>query len=274
MDPHGPYQPPPEFQREFREEPVESRRAKKLWRRTVDKPETISPTGRETLIDLYDAEIRYTDEMVGRLVDDMAERGILDESLLIIAADHGDLFGAHELYGHPRHLYDELIHVPLLIRTPDGQNVTVDQPVENVDIAPTILDTVGVTIPSAFAGQSLSVDSRNEDTGPLANVAISEARGEDEDSNVVRTAVRAADTKLHVEADGNANQVLQTELYDISVDPAEESPIENSDSSEQLLDLYRTHRLGVDDTADDDDQSHMENVDEVVEDRLRELGYK
>lgn len=273
MDPHGPYQPPTEFQRDFRDELVGSRRAKKLWRRTVDEPESITGDERDTLIDLYDAEIRYADAMLGQFVDDLAERDLLDESLIVVAADHGDLFDAHDLYGHPRQLYEGLIHVPLLVRNPRGKDCTVERPVENVDIAPTILDAVDVTTPAAFAGQSLSAGSKTDDTDPLTDVAVSEARGEGDDSGIVRTVVRTSDEKLHVEADTDSGEILGTELYDLAVDSTEESPIEDADRRERLLDLYAAHRSRVNDAADDD-QPHTEDIDGVVEDRLRNLGYK
>jgi arylsulfatase len=271
MDPHGPYQPPERTQRLFRDETIGRREAKKLWRRTVDEPETITDEERETLIDLYDAEIRYTDEMVGAFVDELDARGLLDSSLLVVAADHGDAFGQHGIYGHPRQLYGELVHVPLLVLDPGGSSAWIDRPVENVDIGPTILDAIGRAVPPEFEGTTLdgggSVDG---DGGPAA---FAEAHGEGDDADVDRFAIRTGRYKYIVELDAD-DQLTTRQLYDLSTDPGEETNVQGARTNvrdrlhERLLDHITTVK------ADADGIDEHEEVDGVVADRLENLGYR
>lgn len=272
MDPHGPYQPLPRYQREFRDDVVGTRQAKQLWRRTVDDPTSITAAERETLVDLYDAEIRYTDAMISRFVTEATDRGLLDDALLIIAADHGDLFGEHGKYGHPRCLYEQLIHVPLLVRTPDGERLTVDKPVENIDIGPTILDAADVERPSCFEGDSLvSASYQSSVTG--RETVISEARGEDEEAGLVRTTVRTATEKLHVTAVAASEEVIDTTLYDLAADPEETTPVDNPATHDRLDTVYRRHRSRV--TGDEPDRERdTDEVDGLVADRLEDLGYR
>lgn len=293
MDPHGPYQPPPMFQQAFRDDLIGTRQAKKLWRRTIDEPETITEQEREILIDLYDAEIRYTDAMVGQLVDELRIRDMLSESLVVIGADHGDAFGEHGFYGHPRHLYEELIHVPLLIHAPNGGNEIVDRPVENVDIAPTILDAVGLSSPPEFEGRSL-LSSLNTQAGlsgtpvargrgentthgvidtTLTDAAVAEAHGEGDERDIVRTAIRTYTKKLHVTTSMESGEIVETELYDLSFDPNEETAIDDTDTHERLLQFYRHHRGRVGGTSARDCSGNDE-VNAAVEDRLHDLGYR
>lgn len=281
MDPHGPYQPPEEYQRLFREEVVGRKRAKSLWRRTVDEPETITPADREVLIDLYDAEIRYADAMIGNFLDALDARDLLSESIVVIAADHGDAFGEHGHYGHPRRVYEELVHVPLIVRTPDDRSATVDSPVENLDIAPTILDVTNVTVPDVFEGSSLlSPDFVTDDGNQVASrtdssnrVAVSEATGEGDDEGLRWTGIRSRTAKLHVVTDLASDEVLETTAYDLETDPTESTPIEDNPVCEQLLRQYNNHRSHAGEQSAERKQPD-DNVDSVVADRLEDLGYR
>jgi arylsulfatase len=278
MDPHGPYQPPAEYQRLFRDEVVGQRRAKRLWRRTVDEPSTITPRERDTLVDLYDAEIRYTDEQIGALVDALAERDVLDRTLLVVAADHGDAFGTHDIYGHPRSLYEELIHVPLILVPPEGRSARVRRPVENLDIAPTVLEMAGIEPPPSFEGRTLPVPTGGfgEDSDgsipPEDRVVFSEATGEGEEDNLFRTAVRKGSMKLHVTHTISSADVETTVLFDLSEDPEESTPLDDEAVRRRLLDSFHEHSrtaMGASDATEGDG-----DVSSVVEDRLSELGYR
>ena len=280
MDPHGPYQPPPKYQQLFRDEVISTQRAKRLWRRTVDEPESITDEERRDLIDLYDAEIRYVDEMLGQFLNGLKEKEFLSNSVIIIAADHGDAFGKHGFYGHPRHLFEELVHVPLIVRTPGKERDSISKPVENIDIAPTILDGVDVTIPSKFEGRSLLKSSDTADgksdqgeSRLLENVAVAEARGENEEEGIVRTAIRTASSKLYVTGKGRKGEIHSTELYDLSTDRDEQQPINKPDERKRLLEYYRTHRKRV--AAEPTQNSgNSEDVGPLVENRLQDLGYR
>lgn len=276
MDPHGPYQPPERFQSQFRESTVGQRRAKRLWRRTVDSPESITPEERETLVDLYDAEIRFTDAMIGQFVDELRNRNLFEDTLLVVAADHGDAFGTHDIYGHPRHLYEELIHVPLLVIGPDvPQGETIERPVENIDIGPTILDAVGQSVPSEFAGTSLPMEtpssSGNRESDDFSPVVFAQVHGEDDSASVRRFAARTPRYKYHFE---QSDSERSAELYDLERDPGERNDVsdDRSDVRQRLDPRLREHIDATEertiDVTDDGD------VDSVVEDRLENLGYK
>jgi arylsulfatase A-like enzyme len=95
---------------------------------------------------LYDGDATYLDRRIGELVDRLRALGVLDDTLLIITSDHGEHFGEHGLGGHDFSLYDELLHVPLIIRYPQafpaGQRVP--RLVSLLDLFPTILDAAGI----------------------------------------------------------------------------------------------------------------------------------
>nr|WP_269446020.1 sulfatase-like hydrolase/transferase [Haloquadratum walsbyi] len=97
------------------------------------------------MIDLYDGEIRYNDMRIGEFLDELRERDLLENSLLIFPADHGDGFYEHGYYEHPRYLHDEITHVPMLVRMPEGKSGEVDAPVSTLDVRSTIEEEVGIS---------------------------------------------------------------------------------------------------------------------------------
>ncbi|HXK09953.1 MAG TPA: sulfatase-like hydrolase/transferase [Vicinamibacteria bacterium] len=105
----------------------------------------------------YEGEIAGVDAAVGRLVDALRERGVLEGALVVVAADHGESLGEHGEDTHGVFLYDATIHVPLLLRLPGGGEAgrRVGGRVSLVDIAPTVLDAAGIGIPAAIQGRSL-----------------------------------------------------------------------------------------------------------------------
>jgi arylsulfatase A-like enzyme len=109
------------------------------------------------LMALYDGEISYTDEQIGRLLAYLDGRGLLDNALIIVYADHGELFGEHNKWVHGNTVYEELLRVPLLVRYTGvitaGQALTA--PVQTMDILPTVLDYTGLPIPPELDGVSL-----------------------------------------------------------------------------------------------------------------------
>jgi len=143
MDTHGPYEPPGEYATLYADRELSGREAQSLYQRAIDDPDSITDDERELLIDLYDAEIRYNDEQIGMFLDELRERGLLEESLVIVSADHGDAFGEHGYYEHPRYLHDEITHVPLFVRVPDGPTDTVETPASTLDIVSTIEGSSG-----------------------------------------------------------------------------------------------------------------------------------
>jgi arylsulfatase len=145
MDPHGPYSPPREYQEVFHDEYVGMKRAQEMYKRAViEDPESITADERREMVNLYDEEIRYADAQFGAFADELDERGILEETLVIVTADHGDAIGKRGYYGHPRELDAELLRVPLAVRGPGVESGEIAAPASLADVVPTVLAAAGV----------------------------------------------------------------------------------------------------------------------------------
>jgi arylsulfatase A-like enzyme len=118
-DAHLPYDPPPPWRTRFAQDPRE--------------------------LDRYDGAIAYIDDSLGQLFEELRRRGVLDQTLVIVTSDHGELFGEHELHGHGNSLYLPELHVPLIVRYPArvDPGVRLDTPVTLRDLMATALDAVG-----------------------------------------------------------------------------------------------------------------------------------
>jgi arylsulfatase A-like enzyme len=106
---------------------------------------------------LYDGEIAYADESLGTLLDHLKRRGVYDRTLLVMTADHGEGLGEHDELTHSYLLYNSTLHVPLIVRgprVPAGRRVP--GRVRLVDVAPTVLEALGVPVPPDMQGRSLA----------------------------------------------------------------------------------------------------------------------
>jgi choline-sulfatase len=169
----------------------------------------------------YDAEVAYTDAMVGRLLADLKAAGQLEHTLVMVAADHGESLGEHGERTHGVFVYDATMRVPWIISGSgfrvQGSGATFDGLVRLIDLAPTVLDLIGVPPPVEFEGRSIvsSVVSGFRRTGASdERTAYIEAM----DANLTRnwaplTAVATPDYKLI--------DLPNAELYDLRADPHE-----------------------------------------------------
>jgi choline-sulfatase len=107
--------------------------------------------------DPYDGEIAYTDSVLGSVVEVLQRHGLYQNAAIAVAADHGEAFGEHGERWHGMFLYDETIHVPLLLKLPGEKfaGKRVESRVALADIAPSLLQTAGLAIPTTMQGQSL-----------------------------------------------------------------------------------------------------------------------
>lgn len=105
----------------------------------------------------YNAAITAADAAIGKLIASLKQQKLFANTAIMVTADHGESLGAHGEDTHGIFLYDETIHVPLLLKTPDTQPITkrVTAKVRLVDVAPTLLEVAGVPVPSQMQGQSL-----------------------------------------------------------------------------------------------------------------------
>ena len=141
-DPHAPYLPPERLRRQFAPDAPPGP--------GLLKPGTAAGASHSTedLKNLYDAEIAFVDEHFGRMLEELDRRGVLDDTLVVFVADHGEEFQDHGRYGHGATLYQEQIHVPLIVRLPAALRrpedlSVVKSQVRQIDIVPTILDSIG-----------------------------------------------------------------------------------------------------------------------------------
>jgi arylsulfatase A-like enzyme len=103
----------------------------------------------------YDEEVRYLDGQLDRLLQGLAERGLSEQTLVIVVSDHGEEFFEHGSFEHGHSLYDEVLRVPLLMLGPGIGAQRLDTPVSITDLFPTILEALELEIPPGLAGQSL-----------------------------------------------------------------------------------------------------------------------
>lgn len=141
MDPHDPYDPPDDWKLyvdpEYQGRMDGSRELAK---------QAVRPEDLQHLIDLYDSEILYTDHCFGQLITYLKDKGIYDESLILVMGDHGEAFGDHGHMIHGHLPFEEIVHVPLIMKLPGQSNAGDDISglVSLVDVLPTVVDVAGV----------------------------------------------------------------------------------------------------------------------------------
>jgi arylsulfatase A-like enzyme len=140
IETHVPYVAPPHFRR-FSRVNAKSNAGER------EDIQTARESDRQRIIDLYDDEIFYNDHCIGEIVDYLKSIHIYEDTLLVLVGDHGDSFYEHGVYTHGHMPYEELIHVPMIIKLPNSQYVgkRIDALVELIDIFPTILNAAGIS---------------------------------------------------------------------------------------------------------------------------------
>jgi len=163
-EPHFAYDPPAPFDSRFGRATAlpEDRRRDYKWLAALNAGEIapLTPAEREDLTRWYDGALAYVDAEVGALVESLRVRGLLERSVLIVSADHGEELAEHGYVGHLRSLSEEVLRIPLIVRFPRAAGragLRVPAAVDIVDIAPTILDVFGLAAarPGSFQGRSL-----------------------------------------------------------------------------------------------------------------------
>jgi len=261
MDVHGPYTPHGQAE-------VSRRRAARLWRTSIRHPDRITPADRELLMHLYAGEVALADRSVGDFVDGLRESGELERTILAVTADHGEQFLEHGMYNHPRHLYDEQIRVPLLLRGPGIEPCEVTRQVQLIDLPPTLCRLAAVPVPEPWRGQDLL--QPDEPGRP----AFSETTGYWETSDREIYAVRTPERKYMAHLKDHS--IVHEEGYDLTKDPHETcSVLEHEVAGEEwdrLRDLLRRH------VKDSDHPPAPERRDAAptnaeLRRRLKALGY-
>lgn len=114
----------------------------------------------------YDAEVRWVDAAVGRVLGKLDALGVRDETLVVLTADHGESLGERKVRGHQDVMYDEVLRVPLIVQLPGRKDpLRVSEPVELVDVFSTIADLADLVVPRVTRGESLVplIDGRSKE---------------------------------------------------------------------------------------------------------------
>jgi arylsulfatase A-like enzyme len=239
----------------------------------------------ETLKNLYDGTLLYLDEFIRRIISELKDLSLVDETLVIITSDHGESFGEHNSLGHAgESLYEPTIKIPMMIHLPKKIKKVkkISQPVSHLDVFPTILAVLNHSpdyLNGQIQGKSL-VESENNDmlqdravyseslTIPIDRILEIAPNCDIERYKKYLRTVRWEQFKLIWSTDS------EHQLFDLNDDPQEENNIYNTsvnlslsliNKMEEWLNSYRIYEPV-------DDQATNFTDPEVVE-RLRELGY-
>ncbi len=266
-DVHYDYMPPPPFDSMFDPDYRGSFSGRDFGRNSRFKV-GMDRADFEHVVALYDGEIRFTDETIALILQAMEERGLLDNTLVVITGDHGDEFLDHGNKGHRHTLYQELIHVPLIFWYPSRiAPRKVKAVVRLIDVAPTILEVAGLPGLGAGHGRSLRpLLHGGEEASPRAALAELSSAPRSPDL----TALRLGDEKVIInDGDGSG------EYYDLAQDPEEKMPRQLSevDSALRLVEMARALKQSYRVDAMPAVEMKPGALGQGTIERLRALGY-
>lgn len=252
MDPHDPY-----FEHPYNGEGIA--------RVSMPEPE---PEMAEELARLYKGEIEYLDANFGKLLAKLEAEGLYDETMIVLTADHGEEFNEHGGFWHGLTLYDEQIHVPLVIKwanTGPGARDGAESGIARlIDVGPTILAASGLDAPDTMQGVDLRApfSTRSEKDQQVYSE-------EDHEGNVLWS-LRTENEKLIVANPRNPRGLPEREYFDVSSDPGEQDPYSDPEAEARLEELAELQRLAAEGKA-----VHGEDVEMDLEtcQRLLALGY-
>jgi arylsulfatase A-like enzyme len=196
-------------------------------------------------IDAYDGGIYYTDQQIQNLLDELKKRGVLDNTIVVITSDHGEMFGEHGLWEHHNSLYRPVIYVPMIIWHPETVPLGVRIPtaVSNVSIPATLLDLLGYANQTEFPGPSLAELWRDPASAadwpdPIAEMAQSSWVNPNHLSiNGDMFSVVSNDWQ-YIE-----HEVNGPELYNLKNDPAQLNNLETDNMSITVRDRLKNYYL-------------------------------
>jgi arylsulfatase A-like enzyme len=223
-EPHFPYDPPPPFDTRFGPDGPLPRTARvdDRWLEAVNEGKT-TPTPEEIdhLVRLYDGNLAFADEQIGRLRRALEAAGLWDRTLVMVTADHGEALLEHGHIGHNQQLYDETLRIPLILKLPREAGlagIRIDGVTDLLDVAPTVADAMGVLgrggSDRAFRGDSLL----NTALGARSKGATGGISSWDD---LKRSVVDQRYKLIHNVTRGDV------ELYDLETDPGERTDLED-----------------------------------------------
>lgn len=298
-DPHAPYRPPPPFEGKFAnpaETPQFDSDFTKLEKMALQRggfgvsralcvQGGVSPDHFiQRATDRYDAKILHNDASFEKLIEKLKELGILDATLIVVVSDHGEEFWEHGWTGHGQSVYQELAHGMLLMWNPKliPTPRRISEPVQLIDVMPSVLDLVGVKIPAVVEGQSLAPFAKGQPfqrTGRVVTSRFAHPYSQHDEftpeNHVDSLALLDADWKLVYRENGKSVGLNKVELYDRHADRSEKTNIaaEHPHEVEQRmtavgawLDAQKQIRIAL-------GKGGKAAFDKETMDRLRSLGY-
>jgi arylsulfatase A-like enzyme len=154
MDPHHPYEAPQSYQKKHLADTASSSECRMLSRKGTHHPEEMSEKEWKRLESIYNAECSYVDDQFDNILSELESQDLREETAVVFTADHGELFDEHGKGGHPGEFWEEVIRVPLILDVDDRQKAVSGQ-VRLLDIAPTIVDSLGFESVTEWTGRSL-----------------------------------------------------------------------------------------------------------------------
>jgi arylsulfatase A-like enzyme len=269
-DGHTPYLPPPPFDSRFPGNNPDFRWSSysNLVFRVSAMTGTVPPGDKRHLLSQYDGAIAYLDSEIGRMVGALKNHGLYDNTLLIITSDHGEAFGERSLLNHAVSVYQDQVHVPLLVRNPLQKNggAMYDQAVSTADIFPTVLSSLGFDVPKEVQAVSLSRRVSGNPAVPVYSESFPNPFLKHVNSRFdrIERAVIMGKMKMIISTHG------KHELFNLSSDADERSNLyfheqaEASDLEAMLSTWLKTVPAVL---------SAPTDVDRQAVDRLRSLGY-
>ena len=263
FDPHMPYVPPEEFAKAVAGSRVD------LLNRGYPG---LSRVLLARLIRNYHAEVLYTDRQLGRLLEGAREVGGDERTLVVVTADHGEGLGQHEWLEHGVHLYEEQVHVPLLLSWPGGlpAGLRIGTAVGLVDVAPTVAALAGVPFDGPLDGRSLADDLR-AGSQPQPRAILGQRRA-------FETRPRFSDERFslrterwkYIRSTGSTGSTgSPDELFDLVEDPGE---LDNAHErhAEVVAELSEQLRAQLEDAAPG---AEVAPIDPETRRKLEALGY-
>ncbi|MFQ5744420.1 MAG: sulfatase [Acidobacteriota bacterium] len=275
--PHEPYEPPSPYRGSYSRD-VAARfdlRQEVLGRYPEAGIERIHPEELRYIRARYDENVSYTDHQVGEILDMLRQRGRYENSLVVLLSDHGESFLEHGFFLHTRTLYNEVLHVPLIIKWPRGTGSfrpVVGGAASLIDLAPTLVDGLGISDPrAAFQGISLLPAVFDGVEAERALYAASRRAQRSELSPRPLLALQEGSSKLVFDQLPGA-----VELFDLQEDPGERrnlaasEPVRAQLLLQELLAQRHRNRLAL--AGVDVGRTGFELDPQTLE-QLRALGY-
>ena len=284
VNPHGPYTPPAEYDTRFIDDTyfdasVRLPRANG-WIGRIRR--SIYVEGEHRLayyVSQYDAEISFTDDQIGAVIDAVRAEPALSNTLIVLTADHGEGLGEQNVYfKHGPYLLESHVRVPLIIHHPGhaSRPQRIQQPVGLIDVMPTILDLADVRAPafdssvggSPLAGQSLALNSDG---------ALDDHRQDVFFASRNYWGIRSGDWKFILKTRDDDSLGESRQLFNLSDDPEESHNISGSETAESARVLRRLEarrQLQTQFAAEDEDwDTRSRELSEKALENLRTLGY-